>query len=84
MWQNGLAGYWLSTYLPNVDKCIIRNKGKSGIAANSGGPNKLMVLSISNVASAFILLLIGFSISMSVLVFELILFKFRASSVQEV
>ena len=54
LWENGLLNYWLKTYTPNVDKCMMHKTKHSG---------RISAFTLGDLSSAFTFLSIGIGLS---------------------
>lgn len=68
--ETGLMDHWMSSYLSNIDKCLIKEKHSVRDEIHH-----FTALNISHQVGAFLLLAIGISSSLLSYLCELILFK---------
>ena len=67
--DTGLAGRWLKNYQPSPKGCLIQDYKKNVPA--------IRVLTLRDLSSAFVLLLLGLSLSLFVFLIEKIRFKIK-------
>lgn len=65
--------YWISSYMRNIDKCVIKEKTSIRDEAR-----KVTVLNIFHLSGALLLLIMGMALSFLVFLCEMILFRLRS------
>jgi len=71
--ESGLMNHWISSYMRNIDKCLIKEKTSLRDEAR-----KVTALNVSHLSGAFLFLIMGMALCFLMFLCELIAFRLKS------